>query len=121
MKKLLFTGASGFLGYNIRPILEKNYDVHTIGLTDGDDIKFNIAKGVPPINTHYDVVLEFTDEAYMDIAKSVPKDTGARGIATIIQSLKKDIIWEAKKGDKVIVTGAKSFRVEHENDNEYET
>ena len=27
MKKLLFTGASGFLGFNIRPILEKNYDV----------------------------------------------------------------------------------------------
>ena len=39
MKKLLFTGASGFLGYNIRPILEKNYGVHTIGLTDDDDIK----------------------------------------------------------------------------------
>jgi nucleoside-diphosphate-sugar epimerase len=57
MTKLLFTGASGFLGYNIRPILEKSYDVHTIGLTDDDDIKFNMAKDVPPINTHYDVVL----------------------------------------------------------------
>ena len=51
MKKLLFTGASGFLGYNIRPILEKTYDVHTIGLTDDDDIKINMAKDVPPINT----------------------------------------------------------------------
>ena len=30
---MLFTGASGFLGYNIRPILEKTYDVHTIGWT----------------------------------------------------------------------------------------
>lgn len=57
MKKLLFTGASGLLGHNIRPILEKSYDVHTIGLTDDDDIKFNLAKEVPPINTHYDVVL----------------------------------------------------------------
>ena len=64
MKKLLFTGASGFLGYNIRPILEKNYDVHTIGLTDDDDIKINMAKEVPPINTHYDVVLHAAGKAH---------------------------------------------------------
>ena len=70
MKKLLFTGASGFLGYNIRPILDKNYDVHTIGLTDDDDIKFNIAKDAPPINTHYDVVLHAAGKAH-----TVPRTT----------------------------------------------
>lgn len=68
MKKLLFTGASGFLGYNIRPILEKSYDVHTIGLTDDDDVKINMAKEVPPINTHYDVVLHAAGKAH-----TVPK------------------------------------------------
>ncbi len=68
MKKLLFTGASGFLGYNIRPILEQTYDVHTIGLTDDDDIKINMAKEVPPINTHYDVVLHAAGKAH-----TVPK------------------------------------------------
>ena len=68
MRKLLFTGASGFLGYNIRPILEKTYDVHTIGLTDDDDIKINMAKEVPPINTHYDVVLHAAGKAH-----TVPK------------------------------------------------
>ena len=68
MRKLLFTGASGFLGYNIRPILEKSYDVHTIGLTDDDDIKINMAKEVPPINTHYDVVLHAAGKAH-----TVPK------------------------------------------------
>lgn len=68
MKKLLFTGASGFLGYNIQPILEKSYDVHTIGLTDDDDIKINMAKEVPPINTHYDVVLHAAGKAH-----TVPK------------------------------------------------
>lgn len=68
MKKLLFTGASGFLGYNIRPLLEKSYDVHTIGLADDDDIKINIAKEVPPINTHYDVVLHAAGKAH-----TVPK------------------------------------------------
>ena len=70
MKKLLFTGASGFLGYIIRPILEKTYDVHTIGLTDDDDIKINIAKDVPPINTHYDVVLHAAGKAH-----TVPRTT----------------------------------------------
>lgn len=64
MEKLLFTGASGFLGYNIRSILEKNYDVHTIGLSDEDDIKINMAKEVPPINTHYDVVLHAAGKAH---------------------------------------------------------
>ena len=68
MQKLLFTGASGFLGYNIRPLLEKSYDVHTIGLTDDDDIKINLAKKVPPINTHYDVVLHAAGKAH-----TVPK------------------------------------------------
>lgn len=68
MKKLLFTGASGFLGYNIRPLLEKSYDVHTIGLADDDDIKINMAKEVPPINTHYDVVLHAAGKAH-----TVPK------------------------------------------------
>ena len=68
MEKLLFTGASGFLGYNIRPLLEKQYDVHTIGLTDDDDIKINMAKEVPPINTHYDVVLHAAGKAH-----TVPK------------------------------------------------
>lgn len=68
MRKLLFTGASGFLGYNIRPLLEKQYDVHTIGLTDDDDIKINMAKEVPPINTQYDVVLHAAGKAH-----TVPK------------------------------------------------
>lgn len=65
MQKLLFTGASGFLGNNIRPLLEQTYDVHTVGLTDDDDIKFNIATGIPPINTHYEVVLHAAGKAHM--------------------------------------------------------
>ncbi len=75
MKKLLFTGASGFLGYNIRPILEKSYDVHTIGLTDDDDIKINMAKEVPPIDTHYDVVLHAAGKAH-----TVPKTDAERQV-----------------------------------------
>ena len=93
MKKLLFTGASGFLGYNTRPLLEKMYDVHTIGLTDDDDIKFNIAKEIPPINTHYDVVLHAAGKAH-----TVPKttadaqvffDVNYQGTVNLCQALEK--------------------------------
>lgn len=65
MRKLLFTGGSGFVGYNIRQILEKTYDVHTLGLEENDDIKFDLGKEVPPINTHYAVVLHAAGKAHM--------------------------------------------------------
>lgn len=42
---LLFTGASGFLGNNVRPLLEKIYDVITVGLTQQDNYTVNIARG----------------------------------------------------------------------------
>lgn len=91
MKKLLFTGASGFLGYNIRPILEKTYDVHTIGLTDDDDIKINIAKEVPPINTHYDVVLHAAGKAHVvpktEAEKQVFYDVNYQGTINLCKAL----------------------------------
>ena len=91
MKKLLFTGASGFLGYNIRPILEKTYDVHTIGLTDDDDIKINMAKEVPPINTHYDVVLHAAGKAHLvpktEAEKQVFFDVNYQGTVNLCKAL----------------------------------
>lgn len=91
MKKLLFTGASGFLGYNIRPILEKSYDVHTIGLTDDDDIKINMAKEVPPINTHYDVVLHAAGKAHTvpktEAEKQVFYDVNYQGTINLCKAL----------------------------------
>lgn len=93
MKKLLFTGASGFLGYNIRPLLEKSYDVHTVGLTDDDDIKFNIAKEVPPINTHYDVVLHAAGKAHTvpktEAEKQVFYDVNYQGTVNLCKALEK--------------------------------
>lgn len=91
MKKLLFTGASGFLGYNIRPILEKSYDVHTIGLTDDDDIKINMAKEVPPIITHYDVVLHAAGKAHTvpktEAEKQVFFDVNYQGTVNLCKAL----------------------------------
>ena len=93
MEKLLFTGASGFLGYNIRPILERSYDVHTIGLTDDDDIKFNLAKEVPPINTYYDVVLHAAGKAHTvpktEAEKQVFYDVNYQGTVNLCKALEK--------------------------------
>ena len=93
MKKLLFTGASGFLGYNIRPILENSYDVHTIGLTDDDDIKINMAKEVPPINIHYDVVLHAAGKAHTvpktEAEKQVFFDVNYQGTVNLCTALEK--------------------------------
>ncbi len=93
MDKLLFTGASGFLGHNVRPILEKTYDVHTIGLTDEDDIKFNLAKKVPPINTYYDVVLHAAGKAHMvpktEEEKKVFYDVNYQGTVNLCTALEK--------------------------------
>ena len=93
MKKILFTGASGFLGNNIRPILEKSYDVHTIGLTDDDDIKINMAKEVPPVNEHYDLVLHAAGKAHTvpktEAEKQVFFDVNYQGTVNLCTALEK--------------------------------
>lgn len=66
--KLLFTGASGFLGNNVRPLLEGMYDVETVGLTPQDNYAINIAKEIPELCTRFDIVLHAAGKAH-----SVPK------------------------------------------------
>lgn len=66
--KLLFTGASGFLGNNILSDLSLKYSIKTIGLTDCDDYKVNMAKCIPVLKESYDVVLHAAGKAH-----SIPK------------------------------------------------
>ena len=66
--KLLFTGASGFLGSIVCPLLRENYNVATIGLLRQDDYIVDIAKKVPILHERYDVVLHAAGKAH-----SVPK------------------------------------------------
>lgn len=65
MEKLLFTGGTGFLGNNISPILSKDYEVTTIGITPQDMIQSNLAKDVPELKEHYDVVLHACGKAHL--------------------------------------------------------
>ena len=65
MEKLLFTGGTGFLGRNIKPILDKTYEVTTIGIIDADMIKANFATDVPNLPEKYDVVLHAAGKAHI--------------------------------------------------------
>jgi len=65
MKKLLFTGGTGFLGKNVMPLLEQQYKVTTCGITPDDMIKVNLAKEVPALPERYDVVLHACGKAHV--------------------------------------------------------
>lgn len=65
MKKVLFTGGTGFLGNNAKPILDKIYDVTTIGISDKDDIKANFVSEVPVLPEKYDIVLHAAGKAHI--------------------------------------------------------
>ena len=66
--ELLLTGASGFLGSNIYPLLKANYAISTIGLAPDDDYHLNIAKEIPALHEYYEIVLHAAGKAH-----SVPK------------------------------------------------
>ena len=65
METLLFTGGTGFLGYNCRPILDKIYKVTTCGITDKDEVKANLAKEIPILTQRYEVVLHACGKAHV--------------------------------------------------------
>ena len=73
MEKLLFTGGTGFLCKNVSPLLEKQYEVTTCGITSDDMIKANLAKEVPELDKYYDVVLHACGKAHV-----IPKTEAER-------------------------------------------
>lgn len=65
MEKLLFTGGTGFLGFNTKPVLDQHYEVTTIGITERDELKANFAKEVPVLPCKYDIVLHAAGKAHV--------------------------------------------------------
>lgn len=93
MNNLLFTGASGFLGANIKPLLEQKYKVSTLGLSESDNFYCNIAQDVPELTNSYDVILHAAGKAH-----SVPRteaeakvffDVNFEGTKNLCQALEK--------------------------------
>lgn len=62
--KLLFTGASGFLGNHIYPLLKEKYSISTIGLTSTDNYSVNLAMEIPNLTEKYDIVLHAAGKAH---------------------------------------------------------
>ncbi|WP_418696780.1 NAD-dependent epimerase/dehydratase family protein [Bacteroides sp.] len=91
--KLLFTGASGFLGNNIRPFLEKTYEVTTVGLLPQDDYTVNIAKEIPELRERYNVVLHAAGKAHSvpktEAEKQVFFDVNLQGTKNLCAALEK--------------------------------
>ena len=63
--KLLFTGASGFLGNNVHPLLEAIYEVTTVRLLPQDDYTVNMAQEIPELRERYDIVLHAAGKAHV--------------------------------------------------------
>ncbi len=91
MEKLLFTGGTGFLGKNVMPILKQKYDVTTCGITPDDMIKANLAKEVPILSEHYDVVLHACGKAHVvpktDAEKQAFYDVNYQGTVNLCNAL----------------------------------
>lgn len=65
-EKLLFTGASGFLGRNTLPLLSEDYEVTTIGPTASDQIRVNFTEPFAgQLSQQYDVVLHAAGKAHV--------------------------------------------------------
>ena len=73
MRELLFTGGTGFLGKNVMPLLQMDYEVTTCGITPEDQIIVNLAKEIPEFDRHYDIVLHACGKAHV-----VPKTEAER-------------------------------------------
>ena len=93
MKKLLFTGASGFLGQNVRPILTDNYEITTIGLTEEDTYTVNMAQEIPTLTEPYDVVLHAAGKAHViprtEVEKKAFYDVNLQGTKNLCKALEK--------------------------------
>lgn len=62
--KILFTGANGFLGKNVIPLLrKKSFEVSTFG-THNTDYVYDIAKEIPSLNEKFDIVFHAAGKAH---------------------------------------------------------
>ncbi|MDO4800556.1 MAG: NAD-dependent epimerase/dehydratase family protein [Prevotellaceae bacterium] len=93
MDKLLFTGGTGFLGKNVMPLLKEKYEVTTCGITPEDMINANLAKSVPELPEHYDVVLHAAGKAHVvprtEAEKQLFFDINYQGTVNLCQALEK--------------------------------
>src|SRR5690606_40849083 len=77
---------------NIMPILEKQYEVKTLGL-EGDDIVANIATNIPEISEEFDIVLHAAGKAH-----AIPKTESEKQSRSEERRVGKE--WRTRGGDE---------------------
>lgn len=91
MQKLLFTGGTGFLGKNVMPLLQMDYEVTTCGITQEDMIHANLAASVPELPQQYDMVLHAAGKAHVvpktDEEKKLFYDINYQGTVNLCKAL----------------------------------
>ena len=91
--RLLFTGASGFLGNNTFPLLRRMSDIMTIGLLQKDDYTVNIAKEIPELYERYDIILHAAGKAHSiprsEVEKQAFFDVNLQGTKNLCTALEK--------------------------------
>ena len=65
MKKILFTGATGFLGSNVLPLLRLNYEVETLAFDPNADFNINLVTDEIILKKQYDIVLHAAGKAHV--------------------------------------------------------
>ncbi len=65
MKTLLFTGATGFLGSNVLPLLKEKYKVETLALDENATYNVNLVTDIIKLNKKYDVILHAAGKAHV--------------------------------------------------------
>ena len=93
MEKILFTGGTGFLGKNVMPLLRKEYEVTTCGITPEDMIHANLAKLEPELLDQYDLVLHAAGKAHVvpktETEKQLFFDINYQGTVNLCKALEK--------------------------------
>ena len=97
--KLLFTGASGFLGQNVKPLLDKIYEVKAMGLTEADNFNTDLSKEIPKLTENFDIVFHAAGKAH-SIPNSVAEekvffDVNYQGTVNLCKALEKTTLPKA--------------------------
>lgn len=64
-RKLLLTGASGFVGRNVRPLLEEYFSIVSLGRTSGNDVVADLSVEAPALKGSCDVVFHAAGLAHI--------------------------------------------------------
>ncbi len=96
---LLFTGSSGFLGKNIKPLLEKHFAIKTMGIDNNEDYNVDIANTIPNIKDNFYVVLHAAGKAHSvprtEEEKKVFFDVNFQGTVNLCKALENSYIPKA--------------------------